>query len=356
MPSGFTFQRAAQRGQGQVSVTVSDKSFVKLRLCGLPALIMCIFLSACEMQTATEETSVALSTAGKEFASGTKGFKVILSDGVGGSFSPLVSPAVVPVTTSIPVGYPGYGTGSYVPGVSPMATGYFDLDGTTLIPKPSWISDVQVGVTHLAGAGSACATFGRTGAFDEPNFYRVSERDCASYASSTNASQVFIRIILNRDTAFLGTQENLMLQVEYQARGLRANSDGTNSSGGTITNPELALDQLWKVFWGQTLLSGVSSSPFSIFIPPNHAHWCKSGSGSAPDASCDAPAGNQRAPIVTRQILIPIASSPKQTVIQLQRVGGRGSSDPNYVSGFGCPQDSPHCLGVVFRSLTVLRI
>ncbi len=313
-------------------------------------LLAFLFLAACESQTQTEEASVALSTAGKEFASGAKGVKLILSDGAGGSFDePLIAPSAV----SIPLGYPGSGTGFFIPGVSAKATGYFELNGTTPIQKPSWITDVQLGVTHAPSlAGGKCATFGRAanGSFDQDRFYRVSEVDCQAFQGADLGSKAFIRVILNRDTAFFGTRENLMLQLEYRATGLRANSDGTD------VNPELNLDQLWKVFWGETLLSSASLSPFSILIPPNYAHWCRSGTGSFDAGTCAAPTAGQSAPAIVKQILIPLASNPKNTVIQIQRVLGRVNTNSGYVTSFCSGSDSPLCLGVVFHSLTLLRL
>ncbi len=314
-------------------------------------IIAFLSLAACESQTQTDQTTVALSTAGKEFVSGTKGVKLILSDapGNGGSFT---TPALPPSAISIPLGYPGSGTGSYIPGVSAKATGYFDLNGTTPIEKPSWITDVQLGITHVPGTAGGCASFGRatSGAFDQDRFYRVSERDCGAFLGADLGSQTFIRVILNRDTAFFGTRENLMLQLEYRATGLRANSDGIDP------NPEANLDQLWKVFWGETLLSSASLSPFSILIPPNYSHWCRSGTGSFTAGTCTAPTAGQSAPSIVKQILIPLASNSKNTVIQIQRVLGRVNSDPGYVSSFCSASDSPLCLGVVFHSLTLLRM
>ncbi len=327
----------------------------------LPFLALCL-LPGCLSQTQTDEGSIGLSTAGKEFVSGTKGVKLILSDAPGGLGS-FDEPGVAPSAMSIPTGYPGAGTGFYQPGVSAKPTGYFDLDGTTVIQKPSWITDVQLGITHVPTAsGSKCATFGRSsGNFDVDRFYRVSEVDCGPpYGLSADlSSQIFLRVILNRDTAFLGTRENLMMQLEYRATGLRANSDGTNAS------PEMNLDQLWKVFWGQTLLSSASLTPFSIFIPPNFAHWCRKGSGGYPGGAgdCEGPTAGRSAPAVVKQILIPLASVPKNNVIQLQRVVGRGFTNPNYVTSFctdtnavGAGANSPLCLGLVFQSLTLLRM
>ncbi len=321
------------------------------RLPRLVPLIAVLLLMGCESQTQTDETSVALSTAGKEFVSGTKGVKLILSeDPATGSFN---APGVVPSAATIPLGYPGSGTGFYLPGVSAKPTGYFDLDGVTPVTKPSWISDVQLGVTGLPGSGNVCAKVGgpAAGPFDVGGFYRVSEMDCQPVATGDDlAVPVFIRVILNRDTAFIGTRENLMLQLEYRATGLRPNSDGSSS------NPEENLDHLWKVFLGQTLLSSASLTPFSILIPPNYAHWCTTGSGNYDSSSCQPIAANRSAPPIVKQVLIPLSSNSKQSVIQIQRVTGRIHVNPGQVSSFCSTGNSPLCLGVVFHSLTLLRM
>jgi hypothetical protein len=321
----------------------------------VPLVALCL-LPACLKQVQTDEGSYAIPKSEKAFASGTRGVKLILSDLNGGSFY-ANPPLAIPNPAPIPVG-PGSGSSVYSPGIS--ARNYFKVDGTTPVAKPEWIHDVQLGVTDLPQTwlnnsnASPCASFGRYDSssrpFDSVGFYRVSERDCNGYQGADNSSKVFIRVILNRDTAYLGTLENLMLQVEYQATGLRANSDGTDP------DPEKNLDQLWKVFWGESLSPTLSFTPFSIMIPPNYADWCRNGFGPLSGSTCSQPNSSRVAPAVVRQVLIPLSSNPDPFVIQLQRIRGRSNSDMSYVQSFCPSSNSPLCLGVVFRSLTILRI
>lgn len=317
-------------------------------------------------------------TTSGNFVGGTKVVKILTSNDTSapaGSFSGFVtSSTAIPVSTPIPSGYPGYdGSSQYLPGVS--ATQFYDVDGTTVVTKPAWLTDVQLGVTSNV-ASSACATFGGSGQYDVNHYYRVSEADCgSSTGSGSSVDPVFIRIILNRSSTYLGSSENLLIQVEYQASGIRLNSDGVS------TSPEGNVDQLWKVFWNSTLLSSSTPKPFSLFVPPNYAACLSGGSGGigavlggtgAPGA---CPAGGSTtyngAPTVIKQIMIPISAYPTLSVIQISRISGRinnlNAPSPaptfaantlpvNYVSAFCGTSDSPLCLGLVVRSITIMRI
>jgi len=309
-------------------------------------------LSACNPITAPDTTaSSVLSTAA--FAGGTKGVKINTFDsGLNASFG---SPGVVPTPTVIPPTYPGAdGTTTYLYGVSP--TQYYALDGTTATTQPAWLLDFQLGITNTA-SGNACATFGGVGALDALNFYRTSEKDCATttvvgsgLSTGVNADPIFARIILNRDPSVLGTAENLMIQVEYQASGLHLNSDGS------YTNAEDNLDQLWKVFWSSSLAS-LTPSPFSVFIPPNYGACKANGTGPDGPGSCQT-AGYKGAPTYVRQIIVPLSAYPSMKVIQISRVKSRINSglDSGDVATFCNTHDSPLCLGVVIRSVTLMRL
>lgn len=285
------------------------------------------------------------------FADGVKGVKLITSVASGtGSFT---APGTLPASTPIPSPYPGYdGVTTYLPGVK--ASQYFDLDGTTVIQKPSWLTDVQLGITSTSSSG-ACAAFGGSGSLDAQNFYRVSEVDCGGGSPVANglggsSDPVFVRIVLNRDQSLIGSAENLMLQVEYQASGLHLNSDGSST-----TNPEDNLDQLWKIFWNSTLGVSAIPKPFSIFIPPNYGACLDSGSGST-GAPGNCTGSYKGAPIKVKQVIIPLSAYPSMNVVQLTRVKGRVTQPGNYVNSF-CPAgDSPLCLGVVIRSITLMRM
>jgi len=311
----------------------------------IPVLQAC---SPAVQEKVTPVTTTQTATTQK-FADGVKGIKIVTSIASGtGSFS---APSAVPTPALIPSGYPGSdGSATYLPGVQP--TQYFTIDGSSALVKPDWLVDFQLGITSTSSS-SACAAFGGSGALDAQNYYRISEADCGSTSNGLGGGTdpVFARIVLNRDSSLIGTAENLMIQVEYQASGLHLNSDGSS------TNPEDDLDQLWKIFWNSTL--GVSSlpKPFAIFVPPNYGACMDSGSGMSPgppDDHCQD-ADYKGAPVKVKQILIPLSAYPDMSVIQLTRVKGRINQVGNYVSSF-CSSDSPLCLGVVIRSITLMRM
>lgn len=324
--------------------------------------------------TSVSGTTTTVST-GAKFASGTKAVRINTHTLTGAAApDPLPSfttPTTLPAATPIPTTYPGYdGSSNYLPGVS--ASTYYDVDGTTVVSKPSWIKDVQLGITATS-ASSSCATFGGSGNADVNGYYRVSEINCGSAALGTGSSltdPVFVRIILDRDSNYIGTAENLVLQVEYQASALHLNSDGADNA-----YPENNLDQFWKIMWNSTLSSGTLSNPFSVFIPPNYGACLTSGSQiTGAPGNCEWTSGYRGAPITTRQFMIPLSAYPTMKVITLTRVKGRinstdiypvgaGGGNVNYVSDFltaatttDCDSDSPLCLGVVIRSITLLRM
>ena len=179
---------------------------------------------SCNQPQTTELSSLlssSNSSTGQAFASGTKAVKIVTStNSTTGSFT---LPGVLPAVSPIPILYPGYdGTSTYLPGVS--AARYFDVDGATVISKPSWLIDVQLGVTTVTTAAS-CAKFGNAGASgkDVADYYRVSETDCAGTPTGANdgtgsgTDKVFARIVLSRDATVLGTADSRGLASFSQA-------------------------------------------------------------------------------------------------------------------------------------------
>jgi hypothetical protein len=316
------------------------------------AILLSIWIGGCETVTDSAQTTNANvdSASQNRFAPGLKAVKIITSVNAGGSFA---TPTATPVLTPVPSPWPGYdgGTAQYLPGVSP--TTLYDLDGTTPILKPSWLRDFQLGITSTT-ASSACATFGGSGSADVSGFYRVSERNCGSVANGTGdagSDPVFFRAILDRDYTKFGSAENLLVQVEYQAGGLRPNTD---LNGASFTNPEDGLDQLWKIFTNTSLALGSAGKPLSLFVPPNFAFCAANGTGNGPGSCAGNPSG---APITVRQFLIPLSANPDVTVVQFSRIKSRinASGSGNYVSSFCTSSDSPLCLGMVIRSVTLMR-
>ncbi len=308
---------------------------------------------SCEGLTGTQETVRRVTQNSRAFAEGVRGVKVITAiPPVLGSFE---SPNSVPVNTLIPSDYPGAdGSSTYLPGIS--ATTYFSPDSGTGISRPDWIRDVQLGITSISGNSGSCATFGGTGNYDVEKYYRISERNCAGVNAGNpggTQDQAFIRIILNRDTEVFGSRENLLVQVEYQATGLRFNLDAT---GAATANPEQNLDQLWKVFWYSSLQTSTIPSPFSVFVPPVYA--AQNGTGGAGTCTGTCPGSPQGAPVTVKQVLLPLSAYPDQAVIQFSRIRGRidDTNGDTYIDSFVCGNDSPLCLGLVIRSITIMRI
>lgn len=308
-------------------------------------------ISACNPITAESTSLTSSSTSSLRFAEGTKGVKIMTHDTSGGSF---VNPSVVPALTTIPSTHPGGdGTSTYIPGVS--ATTFYNLDGSGQISQPSWLLDFQMGITSTSYS-SACAAFG--GGFDNldpANFYRVSERDCSSVTSGVGGGSdpVFFRLVLDRDHLKIGSGENLLIQVEYQASGLHLNSDGTG------TNAEDNLDQLWKIYWNTSLAASVAPKAFGLFIPPNYSACHANGTGNDGPGSCPLAGSNtyRGSSIKVKQFMIPLSAYPDMKVIQFTRVKSRINAVGinNYVSSF-CNSNQPLCLGVVIRSVTIMRM
>ena len=318
----------------------------------LIALLGVVGISACNQITAVTSNSAVSTASSSRFASGTKGIKIITSDAaLTGSFA---APSAVPTPAIIPLTYPGGdGVWTYNPGVSP--TNFFDLDGSTSIAKPSWLLDFQMGISSTSASG-ACATFGGgVNDLDPINYYRVSEFDCGTAYNGTGKGldPVFFRIVLDRDTAKIGSAENLLVQVEYQASGLHLNSDGA-----ALASVEDSLDQLWKIYWNSSLVPLATPKPFGVFVPPNYGACLTAGTGNtgAP-GSCPhgTPNTYRGSPIKVRQFIIPLSAYPTMNVIQFSRVSGRRGGASDYVPAF-CTGDDPLCLGVVIRSVTITRM
>ncbi len=313
------------------------------------AIMLSVWIGGCETTTDSVQTTTANvdSAAQNRFAPGLKAVKIITSVNVGGSFA---TPTATPVLTPIPSPWPGSndsGTTQYLPGVS--AAILYDLDGTTPILKPSWLRDFQMGITSTS-ATTACAAFGGSGQGN----YRVSEANCGSVANGIGdpgSDPVFFRAILDRDFTKFGSAENLLVQVEYQANGLRPNTD---LAGNSFSNPEDGLDQLWKIFTNTSLALGSAGKPLSLFVPPNFAFCAANGSGNGTGSCPGNPTG---APITVRQFLIPLSANPDVTVVQFSRIKGRINAGVpgNYVNTFCPSSDSANCLGVVIRSVTLMR-
>ena len=316
-----------------------------------------VSISGCKTEITGDTTTTSTTeTSSNLFASGTKAVKILTANLAAASFD---TPTTTPTPTVIPSPFPGAdGTTTYRPGVP--AARFYSLDGATQITKPDWLKDFQLGITSTTYSAS-CASFGGgVSALDPINQYRVSEYNCSTTSSpsialgtgSPSNDQVFFRIILDRDNLKLGTAENLLVQVEYQASGLHFNSDGTS------TNAEDNQDLLWKIYWDSSLAS-TSMKTFGVFVPPIYSACDPAGVGTtAAPGSCSTTASNnyRGSPIKVRQFIIPLAAYPDMKVIQFSRIRSRINQSSAYVNSFCGSGDNPLCLGVVIRSVSIMRI
>ncbi len=317
-------------------------------------LIFIFATSACQPQVS--ETSQAVSTAStsastQRFADGVKAVRINTRIDPLASSPPIASfaiPTSTPFLTTIPSNFPGAGVGNYRAGISP--TVYFDLNGTTQISKPDWLLDFQLGITGTGNTG--CAVFGGAGQLDSQHNFRTSEEDCgASFDGVGNSNdKVFMRIILDRTATKIGSAENLVVQIEYQASGIHFNSWG---SGTTVDSQQ---DQVWKVFWDSTLAySGTTPSKIlGLFVPPNYAACEATGDGSS-GVGC-SPGTHRGSAVQVKQIVIPLSAYPTLSVVQISRIISHSSgAEAAAVSAF-CTADSPLCLGVVIHSVSLFRM
>jgi hypothetical protein len=317
----------------------------------LGILFLCT-LSACKTEVTGNDSNAVVETTDTRFASGTKGVKIITANLSTASFD---TPSATPAPTVIPSPFPGNdGTTTYRAGIS--AARFFTLDGASQITKPSWLLDFQLGFTSTTYSNT-CASFGGGDVLDPINLFRVNERYCASVTTGNGSlinDPIFFRIVLDRNQDYIGTAENLLIQVEYQASGIHFNADGSS------TNPEENQDLLWKIYWHDSLAS-TSPKTFGIFVPPIYSACIPAGVGtSGAPGSCPGGGANsyRGSPIKVRQFIVPLAAYPDLKVIQFSRVRSRVNNvgGATYVNDFCGTGNKPLCMGIVIHSVSVMRI
>jgi hypothetical protein len=340
----------------------------------LTGLLLLVLATAPGCRTTLTESSstastAAIATTSLRFADGVKAVRINTHNHSASNPS-FPSSVTLPASTPIPTPFPGAdGTETYLPGIS--ADHFYEMNGTTgLSSKPDWLLDFQLGVTATSATGECAAFGGGSTPLDPANYYRVAEKACATGDCAGNAcmgtgsgnDKVFFRIVLDRDTTKIGSAENLLIQVEYQASALHLNSDANG-----LSDVEDSLDQLWKIHWSDSLASSATPKTFGVFVPMNYSACLSSGNGTT-DAPGYCPKGTPNSyrgsPVKVRQFMIPLAAYPDMKVIQFTRMkgrvdqttGGGATSDGSaYIDAF-CDNDEPLCLGVVIRSVSIMRI
>ncbi len=258
------------------------------------------------------------------------------------------------------------------------ANTFFTTEATPqTLTKPSWLTAVRVSVggsQNTSARKGACGGFSPTSGSTSCSFpsvngpsvntfscrgpqklYRVSEYDCAdisgggvdSAVPGTGAMTdgVSIKIILNRDPSQLGSSENLMLVLEYQASGLAAATQAgscVDTQGNPLLNHPDCVDQAYQLF---ARPFGINTGILRLLtvVPP---------AGGRVNAAEQSFGG----PIQTRQMIVPLSTlSPSVNVLQLTRTFGLQDGSRRGFSAT-CHQDSPLCLGMIFHSLSIFRM
>ncbi|MGZ6311761.1 MAG: hypothetical protein ACXWOH_14085, partial [Bdellovibrionota bacterium] len=220
-----------------------------------------------------------------------------------------------------------------VPGSGQQANRVFNADGSLLATKgssswPAWLSSVEIGVSganNTSSTNGPCAAFASAaeaaatncdwqggGAGGKPcgapaGIFRVSEFDCQGTTVNGNGGPsdgVYIRAFFNR--ANLGTQENIMVVVEYAASDLNpAPALPTNCFSGGIFSPENCSDQTWKIFMKHSGTEVVQ--PFLMLIPPAFA-------------SVNSTTNSGGSGTGTRQFILPMSGDANLSVMQVSRI------------------------------------
>jgi hypothetical protein len=275
---------------------------------------------------------------GYSFAGGVKAVKIIFGTGASASFD-AVSGVPTNDLTSVPPGYPGYdAVASYQYRAGYSVARYFSADSiSTEIAKPAWIKDFQVALSPTISTPCTQMTSG---------YYEVIEPNCATTGSmsgtGSSSDEAFFRLVMDRNSAKIGLKENLNIQFDYSATGLR--NYAYVSAGQAIVSPDDALDQVWKSFWSTGLSPSTVASTLGYFVPPILSA-CASG---AVDCSIARRGRSQ---------FIPLSALPTARVLQFSRTSGRSTA------GFigECDSSTPaktgsDCVGIKLYSITIMRL
>ncbi len=261
--------------------------------------------------------------------------------------------------------------GTYpAPGSGHAATRVFNADGSLLALSPAssswpkWLTRVEIGISGSANpraTESDCARFatatdetaqcdvGTPSAFlcgAASGLYRVSEYDCISPATTSDGNggpedPVYIRATFDRSK--LHSYENLMLVLEYSAAVVTPPTTGPNAcfSGGNLSLTQGCGDLNWNIYLKQNPYQ--ISNPFLMLIPPafSSMNALRLGAG-----------------VATKQVYVPLSGDASLNVLQISRISTVNfeNLDPDVCNSDAGDANSPLCMGVIFYSLTLLRI
>ncbi len=362
MKSDTGIRIVSRMGRKQVvSSRQSSAGSKQARLFSLCLLISNFILVSCVGNQATFQASKLEDKTKAQFqpAPGARAAKFIFTDSASGSFSPpapggnLIHPAIRVFNAD----------GSLLSSGGPTGSGW-----------PLWITKVEIGVSGSANPSAPngdCARFATatesatkcdfSGSGLPQNFnqlcgapssiFRISEYDCVSSAGTLDGNGgptdgVYVRIGLNR--AALADFENFSLTIEYSASSLRpAPADPTQcfTASGIFNpaNPNCS-DFAWQLYLKQATNSVVQ--PFLLLFPPF--------TGSVNPTTLTSGTS-----VHSRQITLPVAADSSITEIQLSRTRGMPVS-AQYTATCDDPSspgaNSPLCVGLILRSLTLFRM
>ncbi len=262
----------------------------------------------------------------------------------------------------------------------------FAPDGSTVIATggpsgsnwPNWIASIELGVSgsaNTAATNADCARFAGNGeasaatcnfagvraACGAPSgWYRVSEADCnlgsgsPTAGSGSDSDGIYVRVTLNRGSAYLARNENILAVLEYSATALNpASQNPTSCFGASGLNPETCADFVWRAYLKTASSASVSS--FFLLIPPTFSSVLSASGTSAIQTSGTT--------LATRQFILPLSSDQSLTVLQISRTTsllGNASNSANLTSyctlSGAFPANSPLCAGIILYGLTLYRI
>jgi len=315
-------------------------------------------------------------------AAGSRAAKIIFQDTTGGSFNPPSAGGGTPTT----------------PGSGLQAVRIFNADGTVLSSGgpssstwPQWLSSFELGVSGSSNGSSPngnCANFASASESSVPNCiigttascpaaagvtpaqcgapagqFRISEVDCSlnnptSGGNGGPGDGVYFRATFNRNSAYLGSYENILATLEYTVSDVNpAPSNPLNCFANGQFSPEGCSDFVWRAYLKHSATEYVQ--PYLLLIPPAYA------SVLGPNQVVTQSGGTM---VSSKQFIVPLASDQNLTVLQVSRVSSNfpGNSatcgTPAYNLWYYCTAggavsgSTPLCAGVVLYSLTLIRI
>ncbi len=367
-------------------VFMNAQSLKLIYLCSLyiNLILIASVLNGCTgngtLSTSLNASNDSTVTANVALPGGARSIKILFKQSTAGSFDAPPSSGTLPQV-----------------GQGLKASRLFNLDGSILASAvlntttgkinqsanwPAWFKSLEIGVSgslNTAAPNPDCARFADSsestlsncfiGPGPTPNTlpnpsacgapagqFRVSEADCAIANGSIQAATtgsggandgIYFRAVFDRTN--LGSTENLLVVLEYASSSL--NSAPSNPSlcftNGSFT-PEKCSDFVWRTYLKRSESEVVQ--PYLLLVPPTFSAVLGS-NGILP---------NSGAGLATKQIFIPLASNAAYSVFQISRTQANFPSIQNLLNyctaAAALPGRSPLCAGMVFYSLTLIRI